>query len=345
MKSRPLFAIGLAAIAALSLSACGGGSSNSSQVGKDTKQTLKLFTDSDVNVQKLWNSTLIPAFEKAHSNVKLELTNADPSTDSTQLAKLASSAKSKREPAMDVVVDAGFLPDADSAGLLTKLSTSKIDDAPKTLADVLGWVKKNPGRFTYNSPSTGGAGQGFVQAALDSEMTAKQTQAFVSGYPSDKESAWDAGLAKLKKLTPSVYQKTYPNGNQAALNLLSSGSIDMTATWSDMYLSSIANGSLGKNIKAVSVSDPDLPGGVSSVAIAKNSRHQAAALELADWLLEPKQQAQIAEAISGYPVIKVSDLPKDEQTKFQNFDTEKLKPFYSAKSASDMSNAWQKQVP
>jgi putative spermidine/putrescine transport system substrate-binding protein len=329
-------------------------------------------------VQKLWNSTLIPAFEKAHSNVKLELTNADPSTDSTQLAKLASSAKSKREPAMDVVVDAGFLPDADSAGLLTKLSTSnvpnlskvdasvipgkgelpyrgssvviaynsdKIDDAPKTLADVLGWVKKNPGRFTYNSPSTGGAGQGFVQAALDSEMTAKQTQAFVSGYPSDKESAWDAGLAKLKKLTPSVYQKTYPNGNQAALNLLSSGSIDMTATWSDMYLSSIANGSLGKNIKAVSVSDPDLPGGVSSVAIAKNSRHQAAALELADWLLEPKQQAQIAEAISGYPVIKVSDLPKDEQTKFQNFDTEKLKPFYSAKSASDMSNAWQKQVP
>ncbi len=380
MKSRMLAALGLVTASALALTACGSGAApQGSTVDPSAEQTLSLFTDSDVNVQKLWSDTLIPEFQKAHPNIKLQLSNADPSTATTQLAKLAASVKANQAPPMDVIVDAGFLPDADSAELLTPLSTenvpnlanvnptiipgtgqlpyrgsavvlaynsTKITTPPATFDDVVTWVKANPGRFTYNSPSTGGSGQGFVQAALESQMSAEQIDSFVTGYPPvEEQAAWDAGLDVLAELTPSVYQKTYPNGNQASLNLLASGAIDMTSTWSDMYLSSVADGTLSADIKAASISGPELPGGVSSVAITRNSAHQEAALLLLDWMLEPEQQAAIATAISGYPTIQMDKLPAEDQKRFEGMETEKLAPFFSAKSAADMSNAWQKRVP
>lgn len=374
MKRSALAAVGVAALALSGCSATSSGSQNSAT----SKQTLTLFTDSDVNVQTLWKNTLIPAYEKANPNITLKFTSANASTDTTQLAKLAASVKTKRSPAMDVIIDAGFLPDADSAGLLTSLSTSNIPNlknvqksvvpgkgempyrgssvvlaynsdviksAPKTLTQAIAWIKANPGKFTYNSPSTGGAGQGFVQAALDSKMTAAQTNSFVIGYQASTESDWNPGLTKLKSLTPSVYQHTYPNGNQASLNLLSSGAIDMTPTWSDMFLSSKASGALSAKFKAVSLSHPQLPGGVSSMAVTKNSSHQKAALALLNWVLQPAQQSKIANSLSGYPAISLSALPASEQAKFKGFETQNLAPFYSAKSAADMSSAWQKRVP
>jgi putative spermidine/putrescine transport system substrate-binding protein len=376
MKRTSIGVIGVLAVTTLALAGCSS-TSGSTSSSADAKQTLTLFTDSDVNVQALWQKTLIPEYEKAHPNITLNFTSADPSTDTTQLAKLAASVKTKRAPAMDVIIDAGFLPDADTAGLLTPITTTNVPNianvdssvipgkgempyrgssvvlaynsakvtAPKTLKGVLAWIKANPGEFTYNSPSTGGSGQGFVQAVLDSKLTSEQTKSFVTGYPSSKEGSWDAGFSALKALTPSIYQHTYPNGNQAVLNLLAKGTINMTPTWSDMFLSSKAAGTLSSSMKAISITDPALPGGVSSLAITKSSSHQKAALALLDWVLQPEQQAKVATALSGYPAINLDKLPAADQKQFAGLETSKLAPFYSAQSAADMSSAWQKQVP
>jgi putative spermidine/putrescine transport system substrate-binding protein len=376
MKRTSLGVISVLAVATFALVGCSSTSSSTKSTA-DAKQTLTLFTDSDVNVQALWQKTLIPQYEKANPNITLKFTAADPSTDTTQLAKLAASVKTKRDPAMDIIIDAGFLPDANSAGLLTPISASNVPGianvdtavipgkgempyrgssvvlaynsdkltAPTTLKGVLAWIAKNPGKFTYNSPSTGGSGQGFVQAVLDSKMTSSQTKSFVTGYPASKETQWDAGFAALKALTPSIYQQTYPNGNQAVLNLLANGTIDMTPTWSDMFLSSKAAGTLSDSMKAISVTDPALPGGVSSLAVTKNSTHQKAALKLLNWVLQPTQQAKIATTLSGYPAISLDKLPASAQKQFDGLETSKLAPFFSAQSAADMSSAWQKQVP
>ncbi|WP_265442674.1 extracellular solute-binding protein [Flexivirga meconopsidis] len=376
MKTTRLAVCAVLCVAVLPLAACG--SSGSKAESADAKQTLTVFTDSDVNVQKLWTGTLIPAYQKAHPNITLKFSSADASADTTQLAKLSAAVKAGRTPPMDVIVDAGFLPDADSAGLLTPVNTGnipnlgavdkasiqgkgqmpyrgssvviaydskKVRPAPKTLADVIAWSKAHKGGFTYNSPSSGGAGQGFVQAVLDSKLDQADTVALTKAADPAVEKKWAPGFAELKSLTPSIYQKTYPNSNQAALNLLANGTIAMTPTWSDMFLSNSANGTLGKNIKAVSVSNPELPGGNSSLAVVKNSSHQKAALQLLNWILEPAQQSTIATTLSGYPAIPLSKLPESDQSKFNGLNTSKLRLFYTAAAVTDMTAEWQKQVP
>ena len=45
----------------------------------------------------------------------------------------------------------------------TKLDPSK---APKTWADLVAWIKANPGQFIYNRPDKGGSGGNFVRRAI-----------------------------------------------------------------------------------------------------------------------------------------------------------------------------------
>ena len=46
--------------------------------------------------------------------------------------------------------------------MLLAYNPNKVPNPPKTLDELLAWIKANPGRFTYNSPKTGGSGGAFV---------------------------------------------------------------------------------------------------------------------------------------------------------------------------------------
>ncbi|MFV0429942.1 MAG: extracellular solute-binding protein [Arachnia sp.] len=378
---RTLFGLAGAMMAsALLVAGCsstGSSSSSDSPGSAGGTQELRLFTTGDVNIQSLWEDTLIPAFESEHSDITISVTAGDSSTDSASLSKLAASVDNDAEPDMDII-DAGFLPSAESAGLLLEVSTDTIAnlgtvdqdsipsaglmpyrgssvvlaydsttvaEPPATLEELHQWVAENPGRFTYNSPSTGGSGLGFVQAVLDSQMTAEQSDVFITGYDQEAESAWDPGFKLLAEMTPNVYQKTYPNGNQEVLDLLSSGAIAMTPTWSDMYLSGIEDGSIPEHIKAASLEAPGLPGGAAYLGIPVNSGHQEAALTFLNWLLEPEQQVSISQAVAGFPAIAVAELPAEEQARFEGLDTAGLQPFYTSESIADLNSEWSQQVP
>lgn len=368
----------VAALATVGVAACGG--SGAKQSSASDKQTLTLFTDSDVNVQTLWTNTLIPAFQKAHPNITLKFTKADTSADATQLARLAGSVKAHQSPPMDVIIDAGFIPDAVSASLLTPVNTgnvpnlknvdqsltapvkslavpyrgsavvlaydsAKVPTPPKTLDDLLAWIKAHPGKFTYNSPSTGGSGQGFVDAVLSKGVSPTDLVKMETSYDETLEKEWDPGFATLHDLNPAIYQKTYPNGNQEVLNLLAKGQIDMAPTWSDMFLSSKKSGALGASYQAASISDPSLPGGASYLAVPRNSSHSKAALQLLNWVLEPAQQGAIASAIAGYPAINKDLLPADVRSTFGDLNTSSITPFFSSKMVNDMNSTWQQKVP
>ena len=45
----------------------------------------------------------------------------------------------------------------------TKLAPA---DVPKTFADLIAWIKANPGQFIYNRPNKGGSGGNFVRRAI-----------------------------------------------------------------------------------------------------------------------------------------------------------------------------------
>ena len=228
-------------------------------------------------MQELWQQVLIPDFQKANPGTTVKLTfDLHGSNDQQNFARLAAATQQGKDPGVDLV--ASFTDKAAGAGLLADVSASqvpglasvdpavvaaggkgavpyrassvllaynpsKVPDPPTTLDALLAWIKAHPGRFTYNSPKSGGSGQAFVVTVLDKTTPKADRDQMTTGYHKDLEKDWDAGWQTLSGLTPSVYQKgVYPNGNNQVLQLLSSGQIDMAPVWSDQFISGQAAG-------------------------------------------------------------------------------------------------------
>ena len=333
-----------------------------------------LASGGDVNIQNLWQKTLIPAWEKACPNTKITFTfdthSANANLDVSKIGAAVKSGKpvpvdvtdnfslaaqqagltepvtvaeipsiSKISPTAMAAVKNGAVPYRASSVLLAYDST-KVTNPPKTLADLLTWIKANPGKFTYNSPNTGGSGQNFVETVVDSKIPADVLTKMQTAYNPSLESNFAPGLAILKDLTPSVYQKTYPNGNQAVLDLLGKGEIEMAPVWSDQFLSAQQSGQLDKKIKVTQISDPSLNGSPTYLAIIKTSAHVKAAQAFIDWVLLPPQQSQIVTTIAGFPAIPISDLPANVQGAFAGIDTQNLRPNLESKTGADLQKQW-----
>lgn len=381
--------IALAAVtaAALALAGCSSSSSGASSGGSSgggssatagQHVTLTMVTDSDTNVQQLWNKTLIPAFEKAYPNITLKLTNANSSDENALFARIAASVKQNKTPPIDVFVDSQFIPEASAANLLYPVSASnvpnfaniisvdagtpgemayrgsavvlaynsqKVASPPTTLPGVLSWVKAHPGEFSYNNPSDGGSGQGFVQAVLDQTLSSSVVTSFAGGQDTADQAKWSDGWATLKSLNQDIYQHTYPTGNTPVLNLLAQGQINLAPVWSDQFLAAEAQGAMPSYVKAVSITAPPMPGGPAFLGIPKNAPNIPDILKLFNWILEPAQQAEIVTQISGYPAIKQTMLPASVQSVFGALNAADEAPFYSANASADMNAQWQRNVP
>lgn len=357
------------------------GTGPTSQAVTGAKGTVTVFISGDTNVQTLWDDAIIPAFEKANpgATVKTQL-DLHGEHDAQTLAKLTSAVKAGDDPGYDLI-DAGFIQAAGSAGLLENVSSkkianlaavptatvkagdgygipyrassvllaydsSKVKTPPKTLDGLLSWITANPGQFAYNSPSTGGSGGAFVTTVLDKYLSTSVRTKMETGYDKADESKWDKGFAKLASLNKSMYQNgVYPNGNDAVLNLLGTGGIEMAPVWSDQVITAKSTGTLGSSIKYTQISDPAFTGSASYLGIPKTSAHKAVAEKLADFVLSPKGQALIATSIAGYPVISLDNVPASTRAKFAAASPSTLRPSYYSTTAADMSNLWNSKVP
>lgn len=362
----------------LALSACG---SLTSGGGSGSAHDVTAYVGGDTNVEGLWNHTIIPGFEKANPGYHVKLVySAHGVADAATLAKLEAAAKTHHDPGLDII-DSGIATNAASAGLLAKVSTANVPNLgsvpaallgpvagsavpyrsssvvlaynpkavakpPTTYDGLIAWIRSHPGRFAYNSPASGGSGGSFVQTTVDRHLDAGTVAAFQKGYAPSKESAWNAGFAELRSLNHDVYGKgVYPNGNQAVMDLLAKGQIDIAPVWSDMFLTAQENGTLGANIRTGQISRPALTGGANYIAVPKSAKHQQAALKLANFILEPAEQAAMVKQMDSYPVIALNRLPASVRTLFAGVDVLNLRPGYSGKSMADLNDLWQQKVP
>lgn len=383
-RTKSAAALAAVALASLALAGCAQSSSASTQGNSSASapsKTVNVFISGDTNIQGLWQKSLVPAFETANPgytvNVTLDLHGAH---DAQTMAKLTSATAAKQDPGMDLI-DGAFIPTASHADLLTTVSTKNVpalsgisksvveaggtggipyrgssvllaynstavSTPPKSLDDLLAWIKANPGKFAYNSPSTGGSGGAFVATVLDKYVPAADRAKMTVGAATSLESDWAKGFATLKGLNPYLYQKgVFPNGNQQVLDLLASGQISMAPVWSDMFTTGVTNGSIPASVKSVQISNPSFTGGAAYLGIPKTSPHQAAALKLANFVLSPAAQVMIVSQISGFPVIGLDKLPANMVNRFKNADTANLRPPYFAALGKDMNNQWDQKVP
>ncbi len=163
---------------------------------------------------------------------------------------------------------------------------------PRSYAGLLEWAKANPGRFTYIAPGPGAfQGTRFVKGALfELSGDAKQWIAF-------DQTLWDQWSPQLwaymNELEPYLWRKgeTYPKDENELHSLFANGEVDFTITQAIAGAGPLISEGLLPETARAFVFDDFMIGDFNYVAIPKNAPSKAAAMVLANMLLEPELQA------------------------------------------------------
>jgi putative spermidine/putrescine transport system substrate-binding protein len=365
----------LAGCASKSGTNSGSVSETSAAAANSTTEFSFYFTGSN-NVKELWD-TLGPMFEKQNPDIKVKLvylpsgTAAQPTIDRLVAAKqsnngsggidlyesgLADVTKGQKEGIWDTLSSASIpnidKVDADTMKAVSNLAIpyrssavvlayngDTVKDAPSSLDELYDWIRKHPGRFAYNDPSTGGSGDSFVQTAVYKFLPA---DAINNSDPSI-EKQWDKGFALLKELGPFIYGKgIYPKKNQGTLDLLAKGEVDMIPAWSDMGLQQIDEGLLPKSTVLKQL-NPGFTGGPTYLMVPKESAKKDAVYKFLNFVLTPEAQSVIVNKMHGFPGIKLSNMPQEIQDAFKGV-SEGYRTFNIGDLSKDMQKRWQSEV-
>ncbi|WP_178019476.1 extracellular solute-binding protein [uncultured Paenibacillus sp.] len=333
------------------------------------------FTGSQ-NVKDLWD-TLVPMFEKQNGQVDVNLvyipsgTGAEPTYDRILAAKQAGKGSGDidlYEDGIGVVaqgtkdgvwqqLDPGAIPnlskvnadtmkDVDnyaipyrSSAVVLAYDSTKITNPPKTLDELLSWIKANPGQFAYNDPSTGGSGSSFVQTVIYKDLPEED----IHNSDPSVMAKWDTGFQTLKELGKYVYgDGIYPKKNQGTLDLLMNGEVSLIPAWSDMVLQQLNEGLLPDTVKMQQIT-PGFNGGPTYLMVNGESDKKEAIYQFLDFVLSPEAQTVIVEKMNGFPGIELANMPQETQAKF-NGVAEGFRTFNIGDLGTEINKRWQSEV-
>lgn len=316
------------------------------------------YTSSDQNVLDFWTNIVKPKFEAANPGITLNLVDGGDNAGLQAIAERAVAALgSSADPQADFfegfdarqpagALDKGLWVDFSKAGLsnyskinplaldipqnlpyrgsqvLLAYDTTKLkpENVPKTWADLVAWIKANPGQFIYNRPNKGGSGGNFVRRAIY-EANGKDPSKFtVENYTKEAADAalnpaWDI----LKDLAPSLMdQGAYTSGNTQSIQLLGQSAVTMIPAWSDQTLSAIKQGVLPETTGLVQLQDLGFPGGFARDTIPVNALNKDAALKLADFILSEEIQSAVLTELGGFPGVSWDNVSAELREKFKD---------------------------
>ncbi|HEY8577437.1 MAG TPA: extracellular solute-binding protein [Devosia sp.] len=345
---------------------------------------IDIYFTSDQNVIDFWTNTVKPAFEAANSGITLNLVDGGDGAGVSAIADRALAAlASGTDPQADLFegfdtrvtnggIEQGLYVDFEQASLsnygkinplafdiptnlpyrgsqvVLAYDTTKLDPAnvPKTWADLVAWIKANPGQFIYNRPNKGGSGGNFVRRAIY-EANGKDPSKFtVDNYDAATAEnmlnpAWDI----LKDLAPSLFDGgAYTSGNTQSIQLLSQSAVTMIPAWSDQALSAISQGALPETTGLVQLQDLGLPGGFTKLAVLSNGANKDAALKLADFLLTEEIQSAVLTELGGYPGVSWDHVSPELRERFADIIPESIPNFPSGEWEKAVNDGWYRAV-
>lgn len=195
--------------------------------------------------------------------------------------------------------------------------SAKVANPPKTWDELTAWIKANPGRFSYNTPDSGGAGQAFVYNSIYRFIDDEAAR--TSNDPKYAE-MYDAGFSYLAEIHPYLYQSgghvQYPVKNQGALDLLASGEIWITPAWADGTLNALEAGTLPDTVKMYQLSDGALTGTDVDMAITSiGIDNDDACYDVMDYIISVEAQQLFVDNMKAVPVIDSSLLEQTDSVK------------------------------
>src|SRR6218665_191831 len=341
---------------------------------------IDVYFSSDQNVIDFWTNVVKPKFEAANAGITLNLVDGGDGAGVAAIADRALAALAGgQDPQADllegfdtrVTVDGiakGLYVDFSTAGLsnyskinplafdiptnlpyrgsqvLLAYDTTKLApaDVPKSFADLITWIKANPGQFIYNRPNKGGSGGNFVRRAIY-EANGKDPSKFtVDNYTAEAgeamvSPAWDI----LMDLAPSLFDGgAYTSGNTQSVQLLGQSAVTMIPAWSDQALSAIAQGVLPETTGLVQLQDLGLPGGFTYIAVLSNGANKDAALKLADFLLTEEIQSAVLTELGGFPGVSWDYIAADLREKFADIIPASIPTFPGGKWETAINDGW-----
>jgi putative spermidine/putrescine transport system substrate-binding protein len=183
---------------------------------------------------------------------------------------------------------------------------------------------------------------------IDSNLTKKEIEALVTLPNKPLQEKWEKGFETLRALNKVTYGQngTYPVNNAATLDLLAKGLVDIGPVWSDQIASALKSGTMPKDIKTTTISNPSFTGGPAFLGIPNNSPNRNAARVLVNWVLSPAAQNIIVTGVmNGLPVIPVELLDPAAAALIGQVDITTLRPGYLNSNAVDLRAAWASKVP
>jgi putative spermidine/putrescine transport system substrate-binding protein len=342
------------------------------------------YTSSDQNILDFWTNFVKPGFEAANPGVTLNLVDAGDAAGQTAIAERALAAlPTGADPQADYFesadprlpaggLDAGLYVNLKEAGLsnyskinplaidndfsvpyrgsqvLLAYDTAKLDPAsvPKTWADLVAWIKANPGQFIYNRPDKGGSGGNFVRRAIY-EANGKDPAAFTVGNFTAEagETALNPAWAILQDLASSLFDGgAYTSGNTQSIQLLGQSAVTMIPAWSDQAIQAINTGVLPETTGLVQLSDLALPGGFSRSVVLSNGVNKDAAIKLVDYVLSEDVQSAVLSELGGFPGVAWDYVSQDLREKYADVIPTTIPSFPGGDWEKAINDGWYRNV-
>jgi putative spermidine/putrescine transport system substrate-binding protein len=344
---------------------------------------INIYTDGDTNISDWYQNIIVPAFEAQYPQYTVNFVNARGVGEGTKsIADRALAALETGDDPQAEVLDFNVLgyPEFVEAGLWQEMNEENVpnsanvveaartspmhmayrgsqvllaydsekvaeDEVPNTFAELIEWIKANPGQFVYCRPDQGGSGGNFVTRAIY-EVTGKDPTLFKPGEENAELIAqFDDAWALLRDIHPAIYDNgAYPAGNNPVLQLLANGSVSMISAWSDQALQAISTGALPETIKLKQFEDLPFPGGYAYFAVPKNAANVEGALAFVNFMLSEEMQTSVVQEIGGFPAVGWDTLPADLQSDFTDVITENVPAWPGGAYDAARNKGWYEQV-
>ncbi len=222
--------------------------------------------------------------------------------------------------------------------------SARLPNPPKTWDDLYAWVQANPGKFAYNSPSTGGAGSAFVRTAIYQFLP---KESYLSNDPKWADQ-YDKGFELLTKFHPFLYKSggkvVYPNKNQGTLDLLINKEVDLIPAWADQVLTNLKNGTLPDTVKIYQMEDHALGGTDVDLAVTSIGTAADNCYDFINFVISPEGQKMCLELMNAVPVIDTSTIKSDSVNMIKDLDVKTFSVISNGSLNDTINERWDEDI-
>lgn len=201
--------------------------------------------------------------------------------------------------------------------------SAKVDQPPSSFEELKGWIKNNPGKFTYPNPDDF-SGNAFLRQLLYEKADSPETiieEPFTEKHATQHaQGMWEY----LNEIKPDLWRKGehYPASLTELDRLYGNGDVWMTMGYNEARAEHMIEQGVFPETTRSFVMDPGSIGNTHFLAIPYNSSNKQGAMAAINFLLSP--EAQYAKLQPKYwgdnTPISIEKLPKEQQEKFKTLD-------------------------